>query len=297
MIIERHEDVTPAVLAVMQQTTDPRLREIMTSLVSHLHAFIRDVRLTEEEFLAATAILNEMGQATTDTHNEMVLMSGSLGVSSLVCLLNNGDRGATETQQNLLGPFWRMNSPQVDNGGSIVRSRTPGPVLFVSALVQDPTGDPVAGAEVDVWHSSPVGLYEHQDADQAPMNLRGKLVTDDAGRFWFRTVKMAGYPIPTHTVVGRLLKAQNRHPFRPAHLHVLIFKEGYKTLISQVYAPDDPHLDTDVQFGVTRALIGDFQRHDEPHPADSTIETPWYSLEYTFTLERGVARLPRPPIK
>ncbi|WP_300608193.1 dioxygenase [Trebonia sp.] len=297
MIIERHEDVTPAVLAVMQQTTDPRLREIMTSLVSHLHAFVREVRLTEEEFQSAAAILNEIGQATTDTHNEMVLMSGSLGVSTLVCLLNNGDMGATETQQNLLGPFWRMNSPRVDNGGSIVRSATPGPALFVDARVQDRAGNPVAGAEVDVWHSSPVGLYEHQDAGQAPMNLRGKFVTDDAGRFWFRTVKMAGYPIPTDAVVGRLLKAQHRHPFRPAHLHVLIFKEGYKTLISQVYAPDDPHIDTDVQFGVTRALIGDFRRHDEPHPADSSVEAPWYSFDYTFTLEPGTARLPRPPIK
>ena len=296
-IIERQEDVTPAVLAVMERTTDPRLREIMTSLVCHLHAFVRDVRLTEEEFRSATAILNEMGQASTDTHNEMVLMAGSLGVSTLVCLLNNGDSGATQTQQSLLGPFWRMHSPPVDNGGSIVRSQTPGPPLFVSVRVQDRDGAPVAGAEVDVWHSSPVGLYEHQDAGQAPMNLRGKLITDAAGRVWFRTVKMAGYPIPTDTVVGRLLRAQHRHPFRPAHLHVLIFKEGYKTLISQVYVPDDPYLDTDVQFGVTRATIGDFVRHDEPHPAHSGVETPWYSLEATFTLEPGEARLPRPPIR
>jgi catechol 1,2-dioxygenase len=238
-----------------------------------------------------------MGQATTGTHNEMVLMAGSLGVSSLVCLLNNGDHGATETQQNLLGPFWRMHSPPVDNGGSIVRSETPGPALFVEARVEDRDGNPIPGAEVDVWHSSPVGLYEHQDSGQAPMNLRGKFVTDEDGRFRFRTVKMAGYPIPTDTVVGRLLKAQNRHPFRPAHLHVLIFKEGYKTVISQVYAPDDPHIDTDVQFGVTRALIGDFRPHNEPHPADSSVRTPWYSLDYTFTMEPGVARLPRPPIR
>jgi catechol 1,2-dioxygenase len=297
MIIERHEDVTPAVLAVMQQTTDPRLREIMSSLVSHLHAFIRDVRLTEEEFQSAAAILSEIGHATTDTHNEAVLMAGSLGVSTLVCLLNNGERGATETQQNLLGPFWRMDSPRVDNGGSIIRSETPGPPLFVAARVVDTGRNPVAGAEVDVWHSSPAGLYEHQDAGQAEMNLRGKLVTDHDGRFWFRTVKMAGYPIPTDAVVGRLLKAQDRHPFRPAHLHVLIFKEGYKTLISQIYANDDPRLDTDVQFGVTRALIGDFRRHDQPHPAEPGAGTPWYSLDITLTLEPGVAKLPRPPIK
>jgi catechol 1,2-dioxygenase len=190
-----------------------------------------------------------------------------------------------------------MHSPRVDNGGSIVRSATPGPALFVNARVRDANGDPVAGAEVDVWHSSPVGLYEQQDAGQAEMNLRGKLVTDEQGRFWFRTVKMAGYPIPTDTVVGRLLRAQDRHPFRPAHLHVLILKEGFKTRISQVYVDDDPHLDTDVQFGVTRALIGDFQRHDEPHQDDPGVQAPWYSLDYTLTLEPGVAKLPRPPIK
>lgn len=297
MIIERQEDVTPAVLEVMRRTSDPRLREIMVSLVTHLHAFVRDVRLTEEEFRAATAILNEMGQFSDDTHNEMVLMSGSLGVSSLVCLLNNGDGGVAETQQNLLGPFWRMHSPEVANGGSIVRSDTPGPALFVSALVQDASGSPVAEAEVDVWHSSPVGLYEHQDPGQAEMNLRGKLVTDAEGHVWFRTVKMAGYPIPTHTVVGRLLTAQGRHPFRPAHLHVLIFKPGFKTMISQIYAPDDPHLDSDVQFGVTRALIGDFREHAEPHPDAPDVEAPWWSLDITFTLQPGEARLPKPPIK
>jgi catechol 1,2-dioxygenase len=296
-MIEREEDVTAAVLAVMEQTTDPRLREIMTSLVRHLHGFVREVRLTEAEFQAATAILAEIGQATTPAHNETVLMAGSLGVSSLVCLLNNGDHGVAETQQNLLGPFWRMNSPHVCNGGSIVRSGTPGAPLFVQGRLVDRDGRPVAGAEVDVWHASPAGLYENQDHDQAEMNLRGKFTTDAEGRFWFRTVKMAGYPIPTDSVVGRLLRAQDRHPFRPAHLHVLGFKEGYKTLISQVYANDDPLLDSDVQFGVTRALIGDFQRHDDPHPAEPEVSTPWYSLEYTFTMEPGSAQLPRPPIQ
>lgn len=297
MIIERQEDITPAVLEVMQRTADPRLREIMTSLVRHLHAFVREVRLTESEFQAATSIVNELGQASTDNHNETVLMAGSLGVSSLVCLLNNGDQGVTETHQNLLGPFWRMNSPPVPNGGSIVRSSTPGAPLFVRGRLADRDGRPIAAAEVDVWHSSPVGLYEHQDPGQGEMNLRGKFTTDPEGRFWFRTVKMAGYPIPTHAVVGRLLRAQHRHQFRPAHLHVLAFKEGYKTLISQIYASDDPKLDSDVQFGVTRALIGDFQRHDEPHPAEPDIQAPWYSLDLTLTMEPGTATLPRPPIK
>ena len=297
MIIERQQDVTPAVLAVMERTRDPRLREIMLSLVKHLHGFVREVGLTEEEFRDATAVLNEIGRLSTDSHNEAVLMAGSLGVSSLVCLLNNGSKGQTETSQSLLGPFWRLNSPRVQNGGSIIRSATPGHSLFVNGRVQDGAAHPIADAEVDVWHASPVGLYESQDPEQADMNLRGKLTTDADGRFWFRTVKMVGYPIPTDGVVGRLLQAQDRHPFRPAHLHALIFKPGFKVLISQVYDPSDPHIDTDVQFGVTRALTGDFVRHDQQHPTERDVGVPWYSLDYVFVMEPGEAVLPRPPIK
>jgi catechol 1,2-dioxygenase len=297
MIIERQQDVTVEATSAMERTSDPRLREIMVSLVRHLHGFIRDIRLTEAEFREAAAILGEMGKLTTDTHNEIVLMAGSLGVSSLVCLLNNGDQGNTETAQSLLGPFWRLHSPRVENGGSIVRSDTPGAPLFVNGRVVDKAGNPVAEAEVDVWHASPVGLYENQDPGQAEMNLRGKFMTDADGRFWFRTVMMTGYPIPTGGVVGRLLALQNRHPCRPAHLHALIFKPGFKVLISQVYDPADPHIDSDVQFGVTRALIGDFVRHEEPHPTERDFSAPWYSLDYVYRMEAGDAVLPRPPIK
>jgi catechol 1,2-dioxygenase len=297
MKIKTEEDVTAAALEVMERTRDPRLREIMIGLVKHLHAFARDVRLTEPEFREASAILNEIGHLQTDNHNEMMLMAGSLGLSTLVCLLNNGDQGQTETSQSLLGPFWRLNSPRVENGGTIIRSDTPGIPLFVTGIVVDTEGSPIPDAEVDVWHASPVGLYENQDPDQAEMNLRGKFTTDAGGRFWFRTVKMVGYPIPTSGVVGRLLKAQDRHPYRPAHLHALIFKQGYKTLISQVFDPTDPYIDSDVQFGVTQALTGEFARHDEPHPSDPSVEAPWYSLDYTYVMERGEAVLPRPPIK
>lgn len=297
MRIERQQDVTPAVLEVMARTRDPRLREIMTSLITHLHGFVRDVRLTEAEFRDATAILNEIGALASDSHNEFVLMAGSLGVSSLVCLLNNGDHGNTETSQSLLGPFWRLNAPRVANGGTIVRSDTPGDPLLVNARVVDGEGRPIAGAEVDVWHASPVGLYENQDPEQAEMNLRGKFTTDEDGRFWFRSVMMIGYPIPTDGVVGRLLAAQDRHPMRPAHLHALIFKPGFKVLISQVYDANDPHIDSDVQFGVTKALVGDFVRHDGPHPDAPDVPAPWYSLDYTYVMEPGEAVLPRPPIK
>ncbi|HZN30705.1 MAG TPA: catechol 1,2-dioxygenase, partial [Xanthobacteraceae bacterium] len=233
---------------------------------------------------------------TNETHNEAVLMSGSLGFSTLICLINNGDNGQTETSQNLLGPFWRIHSPATPNGGSIVRSPTPGPALFVNAWFKDGNGKPVAGAEVDVWQSSPEGYYENQDPVQADMNLRGKFTTDRNGQINFRSVKPAGYPIPVDGPVGELLRAQGRHNMRPAHLHVLASKDGFKTLISQVYVPDDPNIETDVQFGVTRHLIGEYVRHDnEPAPA-SDVKGPWYSLDYTFTMEAGRSRLPRPPI-
>lgn len=301
MIVKNEAEVTEAVLAVIQQTTDPRLREIMLSLITHLHGFVRDVGLTEAEFQQATSLINAIGQASNDTHNEAVLMAGSLGVSSLVCLLNNGDNGGTETTQNLLGPFWRMDSPVTQNGDTLLRHKDSeqtidGDPMFVDLTFRDKDGTPIDGIEVDIWHCSAEGLYEQQDEDQPHMNLRGKFHTGGDGRIWFRSIKQSGYPIPTHAVVGKLLVAQNRHPFRPAHLHVLAFKEGYKTLISQIYSDDDPHLESDVQFGVTRTLVGQFMHHDLPHP-DGSAEAGWYSLSHDLVLEEGVATLPRPPIK
>ena len=237
-----------------------------------------------------------MGQRTTPSHNEVVLMAGSLGVSALVCLLNNGDNGQTETQANLLGPFWRDDQPLMPSGASLVRSATPGPALVVNVSVVDGEGRPVEGAEADVWHSSPEGLYENQDPAQAEMNLRGRFKTDAGGRFEFTSVKPAGYPIPIDGPVGELIKATGRHNYRPAHLHFMIYKPGFKTLVSQIYVPDDPHIDTDVQFGVTRALLGDYLRHDEPN-ARLGFAPPWYSLDQRFTLEPGEARRPQPPIR
>ncbi len=297
MILDGQDDLTRDVLAVMQATPDPRLREIMVALSKHLHAFVREVRLTEDEFREATAILNEIGSLASDTHNEFVLMAGSLGVSSLVCLLNNGDNGATETSQNLLGPFWRLHSPRTENGGSILRSPTAGPAMFTRLRFVDQAKKPVAGVDVDIWHTSPNGLYENQDEAQADFNMRGTLTTDANGEIWFRSVKPAGYPIPTNGVVGRLLAAQQRHPYRPAHIHALAFKQGYKTLISQIYADDDPRVHTDAQFGVTRALLGTFEMHDAPHPTARDVTAPWYSLDHTLILEAGAAKLPKPPIK
>jgi protocatechuate 3,4-dioxygenase beta subunit len=296
-IIESSDDVTSAVLEAMAQADNPRLREIAASFVRHMHAFAREVRLTEAEYDIGVDFLNRIGKATHDSHNEGILFADAIGFSTLVCLLNNGKAGATETAAALLGPFWRANSPRTENGGSIVRSPTPGPELFVACEIVDAAGKPLPNVEVDVWQSSPVGLYENQDDTQADMNLRGKFTTDAAGRLSFRSVKPAGYPVPTDGPVGEMLRAQNRHPYRPAHIHFLGFKPGYKTLITQVFVDDDEHLESDVVFGVTRALVGDYRRHDEGEPPATDVRAPWYTLNYRFVMQTGEAILPKPPIK
>jgi catechol 1,2-dioxygenase len=296
MIIEHEQDVTRAVLSELERAPNPRFKEIMSAFVRHLHDFAREVRLTEEEFRTAIGYIVRLGQRTTGTHNEVVLMAGSLGFSQLIVMLNNGDKGRMETDASMLGPFWRMESPLTPNGGSILRSPTPGPPLVVRAWFKDTQGHAISDAEVDVWHSSTEGFYENQDPAQADMNLRGKFVTDEAGLISFHSVLPAGYPIPVDGPVGELLRAQGRHNMRPAHLHFLAKKDGFKTLISQIYRQDDPHLTTDVQFGVTRRLIGNYVRHEDESMGTNEITDLWYSLDHTVVMETGHAQLPVPPI-
>ena len=285
MIIETQDDVTAAVLQEMQRTPDARTKEILSALVRHLHQLVKEVHLTEKEFQDAIGFINAIGQKTTPSHNEAMLIAGALGVSNLVCLINNGASGTRPTQANNLGPFFREGAPHLENGASLLRSPTPGPRLLFKGYVKDLEGKPVDRALVDVWHSSPVGLYENQDATQAEMNLRGKFTTGADGAFWFTSVKPAGYPVPVDGPNGALLAAQQRHNMRPAHLHFLIHKPGYKTIASQVYDPEDPHLETDSQFGVTKALIGNFAKEGSD-----------YRLEFSFVIEPGESRRPKAPI-
>lgn len=296
MIIQTESDVTKAVLHELARAKNPRFREIMTSAVTHLHAFAREARLSEAEFQEACGVIARLGQLTTGSHNEVVLGAGSLGLSALICLLNNGDHGQAETTANLMGPFWRMDSPRIENGGSIVRSETPGLPVFVNAWVRDRQGQAVEDAEVDVWQASSEGFYENQDPEQADMNLRGKFITTADGYLGFRTIKPVGYPIPVSGPVGDLLRAQGRHNLRPAHIHFMIHKPGFKTQFAQVYSSDDPNLETDVQFGVTRALIGKYVLHEGETAPAADVTGSWYSLDHHFVIEPGEARLPKPPI-
>lgn len=293
MIIKTESDVTTAVVSAMESIEDSRLREILQRLAHHLHAFIREVKLTESEFRQATEVINAIGQASNNRHNEAVLLAGSLGVSQLVCLLNNINETTETTSQNLLGPFWRQNSPVTENGGSIVRCKTSGSPMHVELKFHDEAGKPVSDLEVDIWQCNSEGLYENQDPNQVEMNLRGKFQTGLDGRIWFESVKQSGYPVPTGSVAGRLLGVQKRHPFRPAHLHVLAHKQGYKTLITQIYDQNDQNLDTDAQFGVTEELIGNFQKQTDSGEYDKKA----YCLNHLLVMQAGISRLPQPPIE
>src|SRR3954453_10082070 len=188
MIIETPDDVTRAGLGEMHPTPNARTQELLSLLVKHLHAFVREARLSEREFQEAIATINAIGKRTTPSHNEAMLLAGALGVSNLVCLINNGAAGTRPTQANNLGPFYRAGAPRCRNGDSIVRSPTAGPKLEFKGHVRDAQAVPVPDAEVHVWHSSPIGLYENQDPSQAEMNLRGIFTTEPDGSFAFRSV-------------------------------------------------------------------------------------------------------------
>jgi catechol 1,2-dioxygenase len=287
-IIGSPQSVTPIVLRAMAGG-EARLNELMTSLVRHVHDFVRETGLTEDEYQRGLGFLVAIGQATGAKTNEAVLLGDILGVSTLVTLLNN-TRDESATASAVLGPFWRKNAPRMPLGGNIARGDTPGVPLEVSGRVTDAAGKPLAGVDVDVWQASPVGYYENQDPKQPPMNLRGLFTTDSDGRYHFTTVRPAGYPVPTDGPCGDLLRAQKRHPYRPAHLHFMLSAPGFRTLVTQVFADDADDLNTDVVFAVLRSLVGHFEETTDANGERHA------RLEYDFIMEPGEQTFPIPPI-
>ncbi len=269
------DTITQAVLARLANTTDGRLKEIMTSLVQHLHAFAREVRLTEEEWFQGIQFLTDTGHITDDKRQEFILLSDTLGLSMLTVALNN-KKPAGCTEATVFGPFHVEGAPHYALGTDISNGARGVPCL-VRGTVRGADGKPVPNASLDVWQSDEDGLYDVQHADIAHAQARGILHTDSEGRYHFRSILAVSYAIPHDGPVGRMLHATGRHPWRPAHLHFMIKAEGYETLITHVFRSDDPYLDSDAVFGVRQSLIAEWK----PQPDGS------YLVEYDFVLNPG----------
>lgn len=284
-LYDTQTELTEAVILSMRNCEDKDFSAKLAVAVRGLHELLRVLKLTEAEFGEVINFLTRVGQACDAKHNEGILLADLLGLSTLVMLLN-GEGRPGEKDGALLGPFYREGAPLLQSGGSIIKCDTPGEPLQVYATVTDHLGQPLQDVEVAVWQSSPKGLYENQDAAQTDMNLRGRFMTDAKGRFWFHTVKPAGYPVPTHGPAGELLHILKRSPFRPAHIHFILYHEGFDTLITQRFFDTPAALEGDAVFGARDSLVGTLGQQEDGS---------WRS-DCAFLLRPGKAHWPRPPI-
>jgi protocatechuate 3,4-dioxygenase beta subunit len=249
-------NLTAEVVARAGKDCDPRLREVMSSLIRHMHAFVRETRLTPEEWLKGIQFLTETGKWCDDKRQEFILLSDTLGVSMLVDAIANPTVGDT-TESTVLGPFFRENPPIIKNGGDISPGIA-GKRVDVDCRVLSEDGKPIEGAQIDCWQASADGGYDSQMGDGEAHNLRGRMKSDATGRFWFETVLPACYPIPDDGPVGELLRKMGRHTWRPGHLHFWVQAPGHRQVITHLFVRGDKYLDSDVVFGVKESLITDF---------------------------------------
>jgi hydroxyquinol 1,2-dioxygenase len=250
-------NLTAEVLRRIRNCRDRRLKQIMTSFIRHLHAFVREVKPTHEEWMKGIEFLIETGRWCDEKRNEFILLSDTQGVSMLVDALNYRAGGGA-TQSTVLGPFHRAGAPEYPLGANIAKNPGDGEPCLVTGTVRDTRGNPVPGAKLDVWEAGADGFYDSQKGEA--MNLRGIFRADEAGRFHFRCVKPTAYPVPHDGPAGRLLKATGRHPMRPPHLHFWITAPGYKPLITHLFVKGGKYLDSDAVFGVKPELIVDFRK-------------------------------------
>ena len=252
------ENITEIVIDSLSSTTPPRLHRILSALIRHLHDFVRDVELSHDEWLQAMEFFRRAGDISDDRRNEFILLSDVVGLESLVDAISHQARERA-TESTVLGPFFRAGAPVMASGASIARrGKEDGPPVLLYGRVTDTAGVPIAGAWIDVWQTGPEGLYEQQDPKQPDMNLRGRFVTDEDGRYRIRTARPVSYPIPYDGPSGDLLQLTGRHPYRPAHIHMVLEALGYHTLVSQIYDSTDTYLHSDSVFAVKGSLIVDF---------------------------------------
>lgn len=279
--------LTKAVRQRFAGTPDPRLRRIMAKLIEHLHAFVAETKLTPAEWFGAIDFLTRTGQMSTETRQEFILLSDTLGVSMLVDLLNHARPGATET--TVLGPFYVPQSP-ARAAGETIAPKDEGAPAVLTGRVLDVRGRPIAGATLDVWQTASNGLYDVQDERQSLFNMRGLFTTDAEGRYHIHTVRPRAYQIPSDGPVGQMLKATKRHPWRPAHIHFIVGAAGYQPVTTHLFDKMDKYLSSDAVFGVKDGLVRTFTRvAGKAEAARYGVRAPFWHLDFDFRLARAKA--------
>ena len=267
-----HNTITEVALEQMATTPDPRLKQIMASLVHHLHDFAREVDLTPEEWIKGIEFLTAVGKKCTPARQEFILLSDTLGLSSLVNKLHDNRALESGTRTSLLGPFYRNDSPHLQLGESMTDTAS-GKEIVLFGTVTDTAGKPIPNASVEIWQTDDEGIYDMQ-RDENKIDMRGHFYTGNDGVYCCRAVTPLGYTIPMDGPVGDMIRAQRRHGYRPAHIHFLVGAEGYRELVTALYLAEDDHIDSDTVFGVTESLITSVKDDNEkcPIPGIPSIE-------------------------
>jgi hydroxyquinol 1,2-dioxygenase len=280
-------DITAAAVASFEGCSDPRLRELMQALVRHLHGFATEVSLTEPEWREMIAVLTSTGHITDERRQEFILWSDALGLSMLVdALAHELPAGATES--TVLGPFYVPGSPRREYGESMVQEAGAGVPAWVYGRVLDISGAPIPGAELDVWQNGADMLYAVQKPEAEQDHLRGRYLTRPDGTYAFLAVRPVPYPIPDDGPVGRMLQATGRHPWRPAHIHMIVRAPGYRTVTTHLFDATSEYLDSDTVFAVKPSLLRTFiERSPEDPERPAGVDGPWVSLENDIVLVPG----------
>ncbi len=277
-------NLSETVIAAMAGAKNARFKEIMTGLIKHLHAFIREVNLTEAEWLASIQFLTAVGQKCDEKRQEFILLSDTLGATTMKDIINNRKPPGV-TEYTILGPFHRPDAPEFPLSGNIAAD-LPGEPAIVRGRVLAPDRSPIPNAMLDVWQSDAEGFYDLQMPDIKSTALRGVFHADAEGNYIFRTIKPSFYPIPHDGPVGQMLIAMGRHPYRPAHIHFIVSAEGYQSVTTELFASGDPYLDSDAVFGVRESLVVPFVRNDSKDEAERlNVSAPFYMVDYDFVLE------------